>query len=192
MHRNLLVSATLFLSAFVGGCSADSPDETHGSSASAQAAVPGDEIDGSRSSAPSLVTISDDEIDSYIAWWRAELDLGRERVREMDELLERLDKKYSLADLDKVQEDPELLAMLERQREEAMERKRNTPIAQEKAEGFDSVLAGLGRTVNREGRTIYEVHHEERALQGARDKYGDEFVDKVLSREDDIAAAMNP
>jgi hypothetical protein len=73
-----------------------------------------------------------------------------------------------------------------------MQHKRRTPIAQEKADGFDSVLSGLGRSVDRDGRTVYEVYHDESALRGARDKYGDEFVDKVLSREDDIAAAMNP
>jgi hypothetical protein len=178
MHRSLLVSATLFLSTFVGGCSAD---ETREPPASNQAAI---------SETSSQVAVSDDEIDSYIAWWRAQLDLDRRQLGEMNELQGRLDSKF--LDLNKVQEDPELLAMMARHREELMEHKRNSPISPEKMDGLDSVLAGLGRTVNRDGRTAYEIHHDESALRGARGEYGDEFVDKVLSREGDIAAGMNP
>jgi len=199
MHRNLLVSATLVLSALVGGCK---PQITRESSAigAAREAVAAAEAtrdplaaEAARvSPASPAVTISDDEIDSYIEWWRADNAFVRKHLREMDELTERLNRKYSLADLNKVQTDPDLLAMLDRQREERMEHQRNKPISREKAEGFDSVLAGLGGSGNRGGRTVYEINHHDRALRGARDKYGDTFVDKVLSREDDIAAAMNP
>jgi hypothetical protein len=168
--RGILCGAVLLLA--FAGCGAE-----HASEAGAAA---------------SQITISDDEIDSYIEWWREEMAMGRRRVEEMNELSERLNSKYSLADLHKIQEDPELLAMMERHREEGLEHRRNKPISEEKAGGFDSVLAGLGRSLNRDGRTVYEVHHDDSALKGARHKYGDKFVDKVLSRGDDIAAAMNP
>ena len=110
----------------------------------------------------------------------------------MNELHDHLNRKYSFADLDKVQQDPELLAMMARHRQEAMAHQDKRPGAGQVADGFDSVLAGLGRSLNRDGRTVYEVHHDESALRGARGKYGDKFVDKVLSRGNDIAAAMNP
>lgn len=180
MRGTLLISATLVLAAFAGGCKARAHREPPAPAATRE------------SPASRSVTISDAEIDSYIEWWRTDVAFVTKHLGEMGELQERLSRKYSPANIDKIQSDPDVLAMMERQREERMEHHRNKPISPEKAGGFDSVLAGLGRTVTRDGRTVYEVHHQERALRGARDKYGDPFVDKVLSRGDDIAAAMNP
>lgn len=178
MRRNLFVCSALFVSILAGGCSADEP----------RAAA-----DGPREAvAPDRISISDAEIEACIAWWRADLDLGRRHLEETNQLMDSLDAKYTFAEIHKIQEDPELLALLARQHEERLDHRRNRRVPPEKADGFDSVLAGLGRSLNRDGRTVYEVHHDARALQGARHRYGDEFVDKVLSRGDEIAAAMNP
>ena len=185
MREIFVVGATLFLAVLAGACSVDEPR-----AAADEPRASADEPPASPASG--RVSISDEEIDGCIAWWRADLDLGRRHLEEMNRFAEGLEAKYTFAEIHKIQEDPELLALLERQREERLEHRRSLQVPREKVDGFESVLAGLGRSLNRDGRTVYEVHHEESALRGARDKYGDEFVDKVLSREDEIAAALQP
>lgn len=134
---------------------------------------------------------SDSVLTSYLEWHRDWMQLTNRHKAELDAQSERMAARYSFADSDKITGDPELLALLERQRGEMRPLMTRAPRGLT-AEALEATLLGLGRVVAGPRAMTYVPGRDEAALAAARAKYGDTFVSWVLAHESTIVATLAP
>ena len=133
---------------------------------------------------------SDSVLTSYLEWYRDWMLLTNRHKAEGDAQSERMAARYSYAELDKVTEDPELVAMLARQREEMRPFMTRAPRGLA-AEALEATLPGVGQMVAGPRAMTYVPGRDEAVLAAARAKYGDTFVSWVLSHESTIVATLS-
>ena len=132
---------------------------------------------------------SDSALTGYLEWHRDWMQLTNQHKAELDAESVRIESRYSLADSYKITQDPELLALLERQRGEMRPLMARAPRGLT-AEALDATLPGLGRVVIGPRAMTYVPGRDEAVLAAARTKYGDEFVSWVLAHESTIVATL--
>lgn len=122
--------------------------------------------------------ITDDQITSFLAWRREYADLAQRHVGELREVSDRIAAKYSPAETNRISEDPEFLGTLERQRAEMQREMDRNPLSNEQMLAMNSVMDGI--VPRRDDARISKV----------RQRYGDEFVDRLLARENELTAGF--
>jgi len=139
--------------------------------------------------ATSRIAPTDDDLTTYVEWYRDWKLLTNRYRAELDAVTEQAAVKYSLEDTGKIAQDPDLLAFLDRQRREMQPHMDRAPRGAT-AEAFKATLAGLGQMVFLPGGMVYVAGRNEPLLAEARRKYGDAFVDWVLARESTIVGTL--
>lgn len=129
------------------------------------------------------IKVTDEELIAYASWLHDYVKLQKEGRIESEEMFGRLSRRDSWAKADGISSDPALLAMVERHRNAMAELERRMPAENAKMQALSETIAGVV-TVDLSGRKVELVPgHNEIALTTARQRYGDEFVDWILSRE---------
>jgi hypothetical protein len=136
------------------------------------------------------LAVTDDELTKYVRWWRDYLTLVNRHLIELDAVRKRVSSKYSFADMNRMSEDPELLATVERQRSAMQELDSHRPVDGLKMQALRDTVPGVATLEYQGDKVVYVPGHDEIALAAARNKYGDKFVDWVVSREKMIARAL--
>lgn len=137
------------------------------------------------------LAVTEDELTRYAAWWRDYLTLVNRNRIEMDAVTRSVSSKYSFADTDRIAQDPELLATLDRQRSAMQELDRRRPVDGLKMQALRDTVPGVATLELQGDKVAYVPGHNEIALAAARQRYGDEFVDWVISRESVIARILS-
>lgn len=132
---------------------------------------------------------SDSVLVAWIEWHRDWMRRTNRHKAELDADSARLAATYSHAESHRVAEDPELLAMLARQREEMQPLVARAPRGLT-AEALEAAVRGVGRVVIGPRAITFVPGRDEAALDSARAAYGDEFVRWVLAHEQRIIATL--
>jgi hypothetical protein len=133
---------------------------------------------------------TEEELTSYLEWWRDWKRLTNRNAAELYEVMERVSRKYPRDDTRSLAADPEYLAVYNRHRTEMkshMDRKPKGPTAT----ALNATVPALGPIVIHPKAMVYEPRRDEAALAAARAKYGDTFVDWVLAREHIIVQTLS-
>jgi len=173
MHARVLICVTLSFAAVVVSCGKKE-------FASAHRAGPG----------AAGIALTDDELASYLTWSREYIALANSHKAELDAVAERGAARLPFGDPGKIAQDPELLAALDRQRTAMQAQLDRMPLKGAKAQALGETLAGIGAFVAQPDGLVYTARRDEQALANARRKYGDEYVQWVLSRESTIVATL--
>lgn len=132
----------------------------------------------------SHITVTDDELNRFLEWVRQDQIQTDRHAQENREIVNKIDSNT----------DPAYAAMVERQRKEMEAMKNAMPVSEEKARALVQTIQGIGGWRADESqievRSVFVPGHSERLLAQARQKYGDEFVDWVLSRESRIVQTL--
>jgi hypothetical protein len=171
----LLSYATL-----AAGCGAKEP-AAEGTIAAAPSARPG---------AAAALTPTDDDLMRYLVWTRDWKLLTNRHRAELDAVTEQVAARYSLKDTDKVVQDPEFLAMLDRQGKEMKAHHAGLPSGR-MADAFQATIEGVGTMVPLPHGYLYVPGRNQELLDHARKRYGDAIVDWVLAREETIVATLS-
>ena len=139
---------------------------------------------------PALV-VTEDELTKYVAWWHDYLTLANRNRIEMDAVTRSVSSKYSFGDTDKISQDPELLATLDRQRSAMQELDSRRPVDGLKMQALRDTVPGVATLEFQGDKVAFVPGHNEIALAAARQRYGDKFVDWVISRESVIALILS-
>lgn len=137
------------------------------------------------------IGISEDELIKYLVWWREYATLTSHNMAEMKAVSDRIAARYSLGSSDRIAQDPELVAMLERQQVAARDIEARAPLSRPKMEALGETVAGIATLEPKDGGVVFVAGHNEIALASARSKYGDEFVDWVVARESLVARVLS-
>jgi hypothetical protein len=137
------------------------------------------------------LAVTEDELTKYVAWWREYLTLVNRHLIEMEAVTRSVSSKYSFADTDKVSQDPVLLATLDRQRSAMQELDSRRPVDGLKMQALRDTVPGVATLEFQSDKVAYVPGHNDIALAAARQKYGDKFVDWIVSREGAIARTLS-
>jgi hypothetical protein len=132
----------------------------------------------------------DDDLMAYVNWYRDWKLLTNRHKAEGDVLVQSVAAKYSFAETGKIAQDPDLLALLARQRQEMRPLMARAP-GGPTAAAYEATLAGIGQLLPTPHGMVYFPGRNEAVLAAARAKYGDKFVDWVLARESTIVATLS-
>ena len=168
---------TLFLAGALAMVGCGTPDSTPSSESRMKA--PGT----SASARP------DSELTNYLAWHRDWTLLANRHRAELETESQRIARRYSLRDADRIAADPELLTLLERQRGEMQQLMVHAPVGPTAA-ALDVTLPGVGLLVAGSSGMTYVPGRNEAVLTAARARYGEEFVRWVLAHEATIVATL--
>jgi hypothetical protein len=136
------------------------------------------------------LAVTEDDLAKYVRWWRDYLTLVQRHRLELDATTQRVAARYPFAQTDRIAQDPELLATLERQRSAMQELMDQTPVDGLKMQALRDAVPGVATFDLEGGKVVYVPGHDEIVLAAARQRYGDKFIDWLLSRESLIARAV--
>ena len=139
--------------------------------------------------ASSPIARPDSELTKYLAWQRDWMLQVNNHWAELQAESQRIASRYSLRGADSIPQDPELLAMLERQRGEMQLLVARAPRGAT-AQALDATLPGVGRIVTGPTGMTYVPGRDEAVLAAARARHGEEFVRWVLANERTIVATL--
>lgn len=132
---------------------------------------------------------SDSVLTAWVEWHRDWMRLTNRHKAELDADSARLAQRYSWRESHRVAEDPELLAMLARQRAEMQPLLARAPRGLT-AEALEATVRGVGRMVIGPRAITFEPGRNAAALDSARATYGDAFVRWVLAHERMITTTL--
>jgi hypothetical protein len=130
---------------------------------------------------------TDEELMAYLTWLRDWMQLTHRSKAELDAVTEQTAPKYSLADTGKIVQDPDVVAVIERNGEAnkahfALKPKGRT------VDAINATLEGMGLMIPYPG---YSGVHDDEKLAQARRRFGDAVVDWVLERESTVASMLS-
>jgi hypothetical protein len=137
------------------------------------------------------LSVTEDELANYVRWWRDYLTLVDRHRIELEAVTQRVSSKYPLAQTDRSAQDPELLATFERQRRAMQELMNHMPVDGLKMQALRDAVPGVATFDLKGGKAVYVPGHDEIVLAAARKRYGDKFIDWLISRESSIARALS-
>lgn len=140
--------------------------------------------------AAGVLAPTDDELMAYLVWGRDWKQLANRNKAELDAVAEQAAAKLSFKDTDKLAQDPELLAVIDRQTK-AMKAHLDLAPRGPMVEAFKAAISGIGSMVPRPDGWVWVSRRDESVLAAARQRYGDEFVGWVLAREATIVATFS-
>jgi hypothetical protein len=111
-------------------------------------------------------------------------------AEENEMLMRKLSARYRLSGASQLAQDPELVAQLNRQREEMAAVVAGTPVGP-MAAALGTTIGGIGHGTLEGGRMTFLVEPNDSALGTARARYGKTFVNWVLARKGRIIATLS-
>jgi hypothetical protein len=132
---------------------------------------------------------TDDDLMAYVNWYRDWKQLTNRHKAEGDALMQSVAARYSFAETGNIAQDPDLLALLARQRQEMRPLMARAP-GGPTAAAYEATLGGIGQLLPTPNGMVYFPGRNEAVLAAARARYGDKFVDWVLARESKIVATL--
>jgi hypothetical protein len=131
-----------------------------------------------------------DDLIAYITWYRDWKQLTNRHKAELDALTQSVAGRYSFAETGNIAQDPDLLALLARQRQEMQPLMARVP-GGPTAAAYEETLGGVGQLLPTPNGMAYFPGRNESVLAAARAKYGDKFVDWVLAHESTIVETLS-
>lgn len=126
------------------------------------------------------IVVTEDDLEKYVRWSRDFAVQANKNIVEMRAMTDRSGVSQS-----------EVVSMVERQRRESAEIMSREPATGVKSNALGAAIAGVVSIDFQGDKVEYRFGHDEVALASARQKYGDQFVDWVVAREDKIRKILS-
>ena len=133
---------------------------------------------------------TDEALTTYLTSVHDWMQMTNRHADENEMLMRKLSARYPLSGTGHLAQDPELVAQLNRQREEMAGVVAGAPVGA-MAAALGTTIGGIGQGTLDGGRMTFVVQPNDSALAAARARYGDTFVNWVLARKGRIIAALS-
>jgi hypothetical protein len=133
---------------------------------------------------------TDEALTTYLTSVHDWMQMTNRHAEENEMLMRKLSARYRLSGASQLAQDPELVAQLNRQREEMAAVVAGTPVGP-MAAALGTTIGGIGHGTLDGRRMTFLVEPNDSALAAARARYGETFVDWVLARKGRIIATLS-
>lgn len=143
----------------------------------------GTDIRDASEPAPTQRLVTDAQFRDYLLWTDEYLEMWEKHASELHAMSSHIDARYSISELDRVESDPAMLALLEEQESAMRALLAREPLRGRARDAVRRTIEAMTEARLSPDRIEWVAQRDEAALAQTRTLYGDAFVDWMLERE---------